>query len=308
MKSVICENCGASNAVDNWLCIKCGAKIAQVQDFREVELPQVKSSGEKTDWDSYGTRGNSGDLTAGDGLFSIVSKAFKKYLAGIWLFFGVYWIFSMATIIAGFIVWMVTAILPIFVLIAAWMIAPVYIGVWHAYLVELRGGQCDFADAFEAMRVKYLTAFKATALTEVISWVISFPLALIIASQMLFYLIFSGVMWEAPSPGENPVENIWRIGGSSIITVTILNIFIRMWFMFAFAIIADEQVGARKAVGASVKFVIHYFLEVLGITLIASVILVAGALLLGVGILFTIPFYYFILASYYVARKPHFEI
>ncbi len=308
MKGVICENCGATNAADNWLCVKCGAKIAQAQDFRDVETPQTKSTEEKTDWDSDGTRTGSGDLSAGDGVFSIVSKAVRKYISGIWFYSGVFWIFSMAAIIAGFIVWMVSSVFPVVGAFAAWLVAPVFVGICFVYVEELKGGQADFAAGFDALKEKYFTAFKATAISEIIIGAIAIPLCAIIAWPLISYVLFSGIIWGAPSAGEDPWGHIMQTFVSSVITAIIIGALARMCFMFTFFVIADEQVGARKAVGASFKFVIHNFLEVFAITLVSGVILVSGAILFGIGILFTIPLFYFIITCYYIARRHHFEI
>jgi len=237
-----------------------------------------------------------------DDVFSIIKKALNIYWNNFAVVFGAYWVIQIIMFAAMMVIAAVNFVIP-FVSFASFLVTPLVVGVFFVFIHPVRGRDADIGQAFNCLSEKYVPALIASIIQGLIAMIPGMAFAFIVFGTMIFKLGALGTSAPPDDPWGFLLDFIWGI----VVFVLFISIF-HLFFQYVFILIADHDIDFWRAIVASVKFVWGNFWEVLGISIVASLISLLGILALFIGSLFTAPVYNLIITAYYEARKHKFEV
>lgn len=307
-----CPKCGAINDLLHSFCISCGAFVPEGDDSQGARSfsGHRESRPPKHDWSAYEPAAPPPNLPlATDGIGEIVSKSFSMYMGNFGVFFGAYWVITLVIFVAALIAMGISMVIPIIGNFAQWFVQPIIVGIFVVYLAAIRGHYADIGMAFNCLSEKYVPALIATIIESLMMMIPSI-VVIVIAMGPLFMRMFT----MGPSMGQTPGNeweefvNFFKDAAAGIVIAVILLSLMQMFFLFVLLLIADHNIDFWRAIMGSIKFVWANFLEVLLVSIVASIIVFAGILVLFIGFFFTAPLYFLIITAYYESRKHLFDV
>ncbi|MCC7518932.1 MAG: DUF4339 domain-containing protein [Verrucomicrobiae bacterium] len=155
-----------------------------------------------------------------------------------------------------------------------------YGGLYWYFLKQLRGEGAEFGDAFAGFKRNT----KDLILAGVVQGVILFAVVLVAVIPMVALGV--GIGGAAPKPS---LESLLLVVVPLALLLAVVVAVLSMMWMFSFPLVIDRGIGFWQAMEMSRKAVFRRLGSVIGLLLVCSLMMIAGALILIVGLLVALP-------------------
>ena len=175
------------------------------------------------------------------------------------------------------------------------LLGPMMCGQYLTFFKKRRGEPIEFGTLFKGF--DYFGPSLVATLLHMVP-----ILAIVIPAYFLFYITMIVSMAAQGSSDEpNPAALFGVMGGFALfwLVVMVVVIVISIGFTFAYPLIVDRKLQGFDAVKLSFKGALANFWRLLGMSILTSVMTVAGALLCYVGVFLVLPIAYAAIASAY---------
>ncbi len=196
-----------------------------------------------------------------------------------------YWLFVGMTFIAV----LIGGAVPLGILLG-----PMMCGLYLTFFKKRRGEPIEFGTMFKGFD------FFGPSLVATLLHVV--PILAIVIPAYFFFYITMIVSMAAQGGGEpSPAAMFGVMGGFIVfwVVVMLVVIFISIGFTFAYPLIVDRKLQGLDAVKLSFKAAIANFWRLLGMSILSSLLSIAGILLCYVGMFLVFPIVYAAIASAY---------
>lgn len=207
-----------------------------------------------------------------------VSDAWSSVGANYWFLFGV-------SIVAALIAFASGLIPVLSIILGALITGPLFAGVYSVYLAEADNEKKEFGAMFDG--------FKKFGATVVVGFILAFPGILLQIYQLtttiaqLAILFGGGSMEEAANQPAFPPVLI-----ALYLFLIVFGLTVGLLLFFSYWLIMDHDLGAFDAMKLSSRAALANPGGVLLVAILQGLLLIAGALACGVGILFILPVVY----------------
>lgn len=172
-------------------------------------------------------------------------------------------------------------------LIALALQGPLYAGLYMWYLKNVRGNRPPVAEVFNGFSPDFVR-YLLTGLLLVVPMLITLVLVAVPVGIGIAYFSMNQGASDGPSA-------FILIGlGLAVGLVVLVNLYFQVSFGFAVPLAADLKLGPLQAVWTSLRAVNLHFWRVLWLAIVGGIIAVLGLLGLIIGVLFTVPLFFFL--------------
>ena len=201
----------------------------------------------------------------------IVGRAWQLVSGNLGLIVGSTFVVMVCTVLAG--------VIPCLGVILGLIVNPVLLGGLYRLLLKVhRGEPAEFGDVFSTFSTSFLPLFLFGLVQGVLTFVAILP---------GYVLIFMGTLFAERSEGLALVVSLL-----GILLILPLVIYLFVSWIFASLLIVDRDLGFWEAMELSRKVAARHFFPLLGLAILGWLILMAGALALCIGLLFTVPIFF----------------
>jgi hypothetical protein len=151
-------------------------------------------------------------------------------------------------------------------------------GLYRLLLKVHRGEPAEFSEVFSTFSTSFLQLFLFGLVQAILTFVAILP---------GYALIFLGTLFAERSEGLALMVSL--IGFAIILPIAI---YLFVAWIFSSLLIVDRQLDFWPAMELSRKVTARHLLPMIGLAILGWLILVAGALALCVGLLFTVPLFF----------------
>jgi uncharacterized membrane protein len=197
-----------------------------------------------------------------------------------------YWLFIGMTFIAV----LIGGAVPLGILLG-----PMMCGLYLTFFKKRRGEPIEFGTLFKGFD------FFGPSLVATLLHIVPI-LAIVLPAYFLFYItMVVSMVAQGNSSEPNPAAAFGIMGGFILfwLVVMILVIFISIGFTFSYPLIVDRKLQGLDAVKLSFRAAMANFWRLLGMSLLTSLLSMAGILLCYVGMFLVFPIAYAAIASAY---------
>jgi GYF domain 2 len=212
-------------------------------------------------------------------VFSCLDRSFQLWKAHLLSLVGI----TLLLLVTQMVLNLMLGMIPVIGSIAGALLNGVfYGGLYYYYLGKMRGEPREVGDAFIGFKRGLGALIGATALTTVIT-----VGAMLLCFGPIFWPILKAAMAGNLASVELPTVSAV---GAIAITVGILIVFyLSISWLFTFALIVDQGLGAWSAMEVSRRVVTKQWFRVFLLALLGGIIAALGLIGFIVGILFTMP-------------------
>ena len=174
------------------------------------------------------------------------------------------------------------------------LLGPMMCGQYLTFFKKRRGEPIEFSTLFKGFD------FFGPSLVATLLHILPI-MAIVIPAYILFYLSMVVSMVAQGNNDPNPAAMFGIMGGFIIfwLVVVVVIIFISIGFTFSYPLIVDRKLQGMDAVKLSFKGAMANFWRLLGLSILSSLLTVAGVLLCYVGVFLVFPIVYAAIASAY---------
>lgn len=185
-----------------------------------------------------------------------------------------YWLF----VGMGFVAMLIGQAVPLGILFG-----PMMCGLYLTFLMRRRGEPTEFATLFKGFD------FFGPSLIATLLLVVPI-LMIIIPMYFLFYIsLFASLLAMGNDPNPAAVLGVFGLFGFFIIIVIVVISLISLGFMFSYPLIVDRKLQGFEAVKLSFKGALANFWRLVGLSLLMSLLSMAGMLFCFVGMYLVLP-------------------
>ena len=175
------------------------------------------------------------------------------------------------------------------------LLGPMMCGQYLTFFKKRRGEPIEFGTLFKGFD------FFGPSLVATLLHVLPI-LAIVIPAYFIFYISMVVSMVAQGGNGDpNPAAMLGVMGGFIIfwLVVMIVVIFISIGFTFSYPLIVDRKLQGMEAVKLSFRAAMANFWQLLGMSILSSLLSIAGVLICYVGVFLVFPIVYAAVASAY---------
>jgi hypothetical protein len=201
----------------------------------------------------------------------IVGRAWQLVSANLGLVIGSTVVVMVCMVVAG--------IIPCLGAIIGLVVNPVLLGGLYRLLLKLhRQEPAEFGDVFSTFSTSFLPLFLFGLVQAVLTFIAILP---------GYALIFLGTLLGERSEGLGVLISL--VG---LVVILPVAIYLVVSWLFSTLLIVDHGLDFWPAMELSRKVTARHFFPILGLAILGWLILVAGALALCIGLLFTVPLFF----------------
>lgn len=157
------------------------------------------------------------------------------------------------------------------------IVGPMLGGVYYVFLKAIRRQATSVSEVFIGFRTRYWQLFLGNIIPGLLAALCMVPLGVVLC------LVSAHMLMHGPSA----VHLAILIGTGLVCFIPM--IYLQINWLFTLPLIIDRQLSFWSAMKASWKMVTKHWWTVFGLSVLALLILAAGLLLCGIGVLFTMP-------------------
>lgn len=174
------------------------------------------------------------------------------------------------------------------------LLGPMMCGLYLTFFKKRRGEPIEFGTLFKGFD------FFGPSLVATLLHIVPI-LAIVIPAYFLFYISMIVSMAAQGGNDPNPAAFFGVMGGFMLfwLVVMIVVIFISIGFTFSYPLIVDRKLQGFDAVKLSFRAAMANFWRLLGMSILSSLLSIAGILLCYVGMFLVFPIVYAAIASAY---------
>jgi len=181
---------------------------------------------------------------------------------------------------------------------------PLYGGFMYYFLLLVRGEECRVGNAFLGFGPKFVPLMLAGLLITVITVLSIIPGIIVMAAGV----ISAGVIGRTFEQAQESIQNL-NVGMVVVIIagfllMALLAVMVTAFLQFTYLLIMDKGLDLLTALQVSFRRSFKHGFTLLLLLILGGLLSLAGLLLCGVGMLFTVPWYFGALAVAYEKLFP----
>lgn len=179
---------------------------------------------------------------------------------------------------------------------------PLMGGLWNVFIRSSRNEDVRLGDSFAGFGPSFLSLLLAGIIFSLINFLCMVPLLIALFVSVISAGVKSLEQFEQAINKLPP--NLLLLVAASFLLSFVLMMTCSFIFNFVYALIIDKGVEVTRAFSLCFKKVTQHFFSVVLLTLVASIVMMSGVFLCGLGLLITVPLFFGTMAAAYEKIFP----
>ncbi|HEY1172143.1 MAG TPA: DUF975 family protein [Verrucomicrobiae bacterium] len=210
---------------------------------------------------------------------------------------------TIGVVVLVFLTYTAINAIPLLGLASIFIYGPLYGGFMYYFVLMIRGEECRVGNAFLGFGPKFVPLMLAGLLITIITFICVIPGVGVMFAGIISAGLFSSSQQSPPSIDALSAGAIILMGAGFLIMM-VLMFAVTVFLQFSYLLILDKDVDLMTAIKLSVRQSARKWVVLFLLSLAGGIVNFLGALLCGVGLLFTVPWYFAAIAVAYEKLFP----